>query len=142
MSIIVHCILTGLDVIILNSELLTGTLDKSTLGSGSKNNIYLQMLRTHSSQEAIDAMWRLCRLVPFFLTNRGFSLGISDVTPSHKLDDVKKKRVAKGYRFSISAPPSALLRLCLVLLCFELLIVLILHTVLKRLHLTNNTVLT
>lgn len=92
-----HCTRIRLVVIIRNSELLAGTLDKSTLGSGSKNNIYLQIIRTHSSQEAIDAMWRLCRLVPFFLTNRGFSLGISDVYASAGLITKKNKLVAEGY---------------------------------------------
>lgn len=84
-------------VIIRNSELLAGTLDKSTLGSGSKNNIYLIVLRKDSSQAAIDAMWRLCRLVPFFLSNRGFSMGISDVYPSAQLTAQKNELVKTGY---------------------------------------------
>lgn len=88
----------SVDVIIWNSELLAGSLDKSVLGSGSKNNIYLQVMRTHSSQAAIDAMWRLCRMVPFFLTNRGFSMGMSDVYPNAQLTEEKNKLVFDGYR--------------------------------------------
>ncbi len=32
-------------VVIRNSELLAGSLDKSTLGSGSKNNVFYVLLR-------------------------------------------------------------------------------------------------
>lgn len=76
-------------VVVRNSELLAGSLDKSTLGSGSKKNIFYVLLRDFGSEAACVAMWRLARVSSWYLTNRGFSIGIGDVTPSKSL--IKKK---------------------------------------------------
>lgn len=54
-------------VVIQNSELMCGTMDKGTLGSGSKNNIFYILLRDWGQQEAADAMSRLARLAPVYL---------------------------------------------------------------------------
>uniref|UniRef100_A0AAY5E8B7 DNA-directed RNA polymerase subunit n=1 Tax=Electrophorus electricus TaxID=8005 RepID=A0AAY5E8B7_ELEEL len=89
-------------VVIQNSELLAGSMDKGTLGSGSKNNIFYILLRDWGQVEAADAMSRLARVAPVYLctscpprvrrlclcgavcnvagcvANRGFSIGIGD----------------------------------------------------------------
>lgn len=54
-------------VVIHNSELMCGTLDKGTLGSGSKNNIFYILLRDWGQEEAANAMSRLARLAPAYL---------------------------------------------------------------------------
>lgn len=54
-------------VIIHNSELMCGSMDKGTLGSGSKNNIFYILLRDWGQLEAANAMSRLARLAPVFL---------------------------------------------------------------------------
>ncbi|KAG7247410.1 hypothetical protein CRUP_017783, partial [Coryphaenoides rupestris] len=54
-------------VVIHNSELMCGTLDKGTLGSGSKKNIFYILLRDWGQEEAADAMSRLARLAPVYL---------------------------------------------------------------------------
>lgn len=56
-----------LDVTIQNSELMSGSMDKGTLGSGSKNNIFYILLRDWGQVEAADAMSRLARLAPVYL---------------------------------------------------------------------------
>lgn len=84
-------------VIIHDGELLTGAVDKSVLGSGSKNNIFYVMLRDISSDSAAKAMWRLGRVTSFFLANRGFSLGIDDVTPTNGLLHTKGELLQAGY---------------------------------------------
>uniref|UniRef100_A0A8B9JBA6 DNA-directed RNA polymerase subunit n=1 Tax=Astyanax mexicanus TaxID=7994 RepID=A0A8B9JBA6_ASTMX len=56
-------------VVIQNSELLCGSLDKGTLGSGSKNNIFYILLRDWGQLEAANAMSRLARLAPVYLCN-------------------------------------------------------------------------
>ena len=84
-------------VIIRNSELLAGTMDKSTLGSGSKANIFYVLLREFGQDVACLAMWRLARVASWFLMNRGFSIGIGDVTPSLELMEKKEKLVEEGY---------------------------------------------
>lgn len=58
-----------------NNQLLTGVLDKTLLGSGSKTNIFYILLRDFGEDSAIEAMWRLARISPVFLSNRGFSIG-------------------------------------------------------------------
>ncbi|XP_056325017.1 DNA-directed RNA polymerase III subunit RPC1 [Danio aesculapii] len=84
-------------VVIHNSELMCGSMDKGTLGSGSKNNIFYILLRDWGQQEAADAMSRLARLAPVYLSNRGFSIGIGDVTPGQGLLKAKQELLDAGY---------------------------------------------
>lgn len=49
-------------VIIRNSELLCGSMDKGTMGSGTKNSIFYVMLRDFGEEEATKSMWRLARV--------------------------------------------------------------------------------
>jgi len=84
-------------VVIYNSQLLAGAMDKATLGSGSKNNIFYILLRDYGQQAAANAMWRLARICPVFLSNRGFSIGIGDVTPGEGLLKAKHDLLASGY---------------------------------------------
>lgn len=46
---------------------MCGSMDKGTLGSGSKNNIFYILLRDWGQNEAADAMSRLARLAPVYL---------------------------------------------------------------------------
>lgn len=84
-------------ILIRNSELLAGTMDKGTMGSGSKNNIFYVLLRDYGDQYAADAMWRLVRLTSYYIQNRGFSIGIGDVTPGAGLIKAKQDLVSAGY---------------------------------------------
>ncbi|XP_053306455.1 DNA-directed RNA polymerase III subunit RPC1 isoform X2 [Spea bombifrons] len=85
-------------VTIQNSELMSGSMDKGTLGSGSKNNIFYILLRDWGQMEAADAMSRLARLAPVYLSNRGFSIGIGDVTPGQGLLKAKQDLLDAGYK--------------------------------------------
>ncbi|XP_025987632.1 DNA-directed RNA polymerase III subunit RPC1 isoform X2 [Solenopsis invicta] len=78
-------------VIIRNSELLAGTMDKSVLGSGSKQNIFYILLRDWGEDVAIAAMWRLTRITNHFNFDKGISLGIGDLIPSQGL--LKSKHI-------------------------------------------------
>ena len=84
-------------VIIRNSELLAGSMDKSTLGSGSKNNIFYILLRDFGQDVSCTAMWRISRIASWYLMNRGFSIGIGDVTPNKDLLNKKEDLVRYGY---------------------------------------------
>ena len=84
-------------VIIRNSQLLAGSMDKSTLGSGSKTNIFYILLRDYGQDVSCTAMWRLARIASWFLMNRGFSIGLGDVTPSKSLLKMKADLVQNGY---------------------------------------------
>ena len=80
-------------LLVRNSEVLAGCVDKSTIGSGSKINIFYVLLRDYGEDFAIQAMWKLCRVASYFMMNRGFSIGIGDVTPGNasKYDLFKNK---------------------------------------------------
>lgn len=88
-----------IDVYIRNSELLAGTMDKATLGSGSKSNIFYILLADWGSDVCCKVMWRLTRLTSYFLMLRGFSIGIGDVTPSNDLLCSKNELVINGLEF-------------------------------------------
>ncbi len=55
-------------VVIYNSQHMCGCLDKATLGSGSKSNIFYILLKDYGQQVAADCMSRLARLCPYFLS--------------------------------------------------------------------------
>ncbi|XP_030370344.1 DNA-directed RNA polymerase III subunit RPC1 [Scaptodrosophila lebanonensis] len=82
---------------IRNSELMCGTMDKATMGSGTKQCIFYLLLRDFGEAYATKAMWRLSRIASYFIQNRGFSFGISDVTPSQKLLQHKEALLDRGY---------------------------------------------
>ncbi|KPI92105.1 DNA-directed RNA polymerase III subunit RPC1 [Papilio xuthus] len=84
-------------VIIRNSELLCGSMDKSTLGSGTKTSIFYILLRDWGEEYAVRGMWRLARMASYYMMNRGFSFGIIDVTPGKKLIEAKNKLLESGY---------------------------------------------
>lgn len=86
-------------VVIRNSELLLGSMEKSTLGSGSKNNIFYVLLRDWGKDIAATAMWRLSRITSYYLMNRGFSIGIGDVTPGQSLMNTKQRLLRDGYNY-------------------------------------------
>ena len=69
-------------VVIRNSQLLAGVMDKVTLGSGSKANIFYVLLRDYGEDAACVAMLRLAKVASWYLMNRGFSIGIG-VTERH-----------------------------------------------------------
>jgi hypothetical protein len=87
----------GVDVCIYDSELMCGTLDKSTLGSGSKNNVFHVLMRDFGPDIAANRMSRLARLCARWIGNQGFSIGVSDVTPSHVLEESKRALIAHHY---------------------------------------------
>ncbi|XP_037876399.1 DNA-directed RNA polymerase III subunit RPC1 isoform X1 [Bombyx mori] len=84
-------------VIIRNSELVCGSMDKSTLGSGTKSSIFYILLRDWGEEYAVRGMWRLARMASYYMMNRGFSFGIIDVTPGKKLIEAKNKLLESGY---------------------------------------------
>ena len=84
-------------LVIRNSELLAGSLDKSTIGSGSKSNIFYVLLRDYGEDFSIKAMWKLARVASYYMMNRGFSIGIGDVTPGAGLLRAKHALLDAGY---------------------------------------------
>lgn len=83
-------------VVICNSELLAGCMDKKLLGSGSKSSIFYSILRDYGGEACADAMWRLSRITLYYLSHRGFSIGIEDVTPDGLLVEAKQDIIKQG----------------------------------------------
>lgn len=84
-------------LVVHNSEVMCGLMDKSTVGEGKKNTIFYIILRDFGPDEAVAAMNRLAKLSARYLTNQGFSIGISDVYPSKALTAKKQELVSKAY---------------------------------------------
>ena len=69
---IVYAILIGsihvAVIVVRNSELLCGAMDKSVLGSGSKNNVFYVLLRDFGEEAAAAALSRLSKITSDFLS--------------------------------------------------------------------------
>lgn len=72
-------------------------MDKSVLGSGSKQNIFYVLLRDWGEDVAITAMWRLTRITNQFNMDYGISLGIGDLIPSPGLLQAKENILRTQY---------------------------------------------
>jgi len=84
-------------VSIINSELISGQLDKKILGSGAKNSLFYILMKHYGNFYAAECMSRVAKLSARFMGNWGFSIGISDVTPDRVLIDKKAKLLEQGF---------------------------------------------
>ncbi|KAJ6543970.1 hypothetical protein B0H19DRAFT_1169181 [Mycena capillaripes] len=84
-------------LVIVNSEIMCGVMDKATVGSGKKKSIFGVIMRDYGPHEAAAAMNRLAKLCARWLANYGFSLGINDVIPGPELTEKKHALVEKAY---------------------------------------------
>ncbi|KAG7194147.1 DNA-directed RNA polymerase III subunit [Scheffersomyces spartinae] len=84
-------------VVIRGSQILSGVMDKSTLGDGKKHSVFYTILRDYGPVEAAKTMNRMSKLCARFLGDRGFSIGINDVTPDDHLKSQKENMVEQAY---------------------------------------------
>ena len=84
-------------LVIRNSEVMCGRMDKSTIGSGKKDSVFYVILRDFGPDYAVTAMNRLARLCARQLTLRGFSIGVGDVFPIGRLIESRDKLVRDAY---------------------------------------------
>ena len=82
---------------IRNSEIMCGVMDKSTIGSGRKDSVFYVILRDFGPDAAVQTMNRLAKLSARWLTDQGFSIGISDVYPGGNLTQLKTQLVERAY---------------------------------------------
>jgi DNA-directed RNA polymerase III subunit RPC1 len=85
-------------LVIRNSEVMCGVMDKSTVGDGKKDSVFYVIMRDYGPDHAVQAMNRLAKVSARWLTNNGFSLGISDVTPGDKLNTRKAELIQDAYK--------------------------------------------
>ncbi|MCJ1359857.1 MAG: hypothetical protein MMC33_009860 [Icmadophila ericetorum] len=85
-------------LVIRNSEVMCGVMDKSTIGSGKKESVFYVTLRDYGPDAAVASMNRLAKLAARWLTQQGFSIGIDDVYPGDKLVELKKQLIEDAYK--------------------------------------------
>ncbi|KAM4065931.1 RNA polymerase rpb1 [Hirsutella rhossiliensis] len=85
-------------LVVRNSEVMCGRMDKSTVGSGKKDSIFYIIMRDFGPDEAVIAMNRLAKLCARQLANRGFSIGVGDVFPTDSLKAEKENLVSVAYK--------------------------------------------
>ncbi|KAF9651025.1 beta and beta-prime subunits of DNA dependent RNA-polymerase [Thelephora ganbajun] len=83
-------------LVIVNSEIMCGVMDKATVG-GKKKSIFGVIMRDYGPHQAAAAMNRLAKVCARWLANIGFSLGINDVIPGPILSEKKESLVQKAY---------------------------------------------
>lgn len=84
-------------LVIRNSEVMCGVMDKATVGDGKKDSVFYVIMRDYGADHAVQAMNRLAKLSARWLTNNGFSIGISDVTPGEMLNRKKQVLIDEAY---------------------------------------------
>lgn len=84
-------------LVVRNSEIMCGMMDKSTMGAGKKDSVFYVLMRDFGPDAAVQAMDRVSKLSARWLTNEGFSIGIDDVYPSSELVRRKQILIADAY---------------------------------------------
>ncbi|SCV70568.1 BQ2448_3330 [Microbotryum intermedium] len=87
-------------LVVQNSEIMCGVMDKSTVGDGNKRSVFAVIQRDYGADEAAAAMNKMAKLCARWLANKGFSIGISDVTPGQSLRAQKDALVETAYQES------------------------------------------
>uniref|UniRef100_A0A0G4HFH6 DNA-directed RNA polymerase subunit n=1 Tax=Chromera velia CCMP2878 TaxID=1169474 RepID=A0A0G4HFH6_9ALVE len=82
-------------VIFRDSELLCGAIGKATLG-GSKGGLIFHLIRDNSPKTAAQCMGRIAKLSGRWLSDRGMTIGIDDVTPTAAARAEHKENLRKG----------------------------------------------
>ena len=82
-----------------SGELISGNVAKKTIGDGSKTGLLYVVLRDYGCLETASIMDRWAKLCGRYMGNhKGLSMGISDVTPSDELTDMKHEILLDGYK--------------------------------------------
>ena len=67
------------------------------MGGGSKEGLFYSLLRDNTVDVAAACMLRLSKFSARWISNRGYSIGIGDVTPFEKLKETKQKLIKASY---------------------------------------------
>lgn len=85
-------------LVVRNSEVMCGLMDKATVGAGKKSSIFYVILRDFGADYAVAAMNRLAKLCARYLTNRGVTIGVGDVCPGETLRVEVNKLIQTAYK--------------------------------------------
>ncbi|OAQ60650.2 DNA-directed RNA polymerase III largest subunit [Pochonia chlamydosporia 170] len=84
-------------LVVRNSQVMCGLMDKSTVGTGKKDSIFYVILRDYGPDQAVIAMNRLAKLCARYLTRQGLSIGVADVFPAASLVRERDRLVSSAY---------------------------------------------
>ena len=87
-------------VIIRNSELLTGIIDKATIGKESNSGLLFSLIKDCGKQEAAKFLTRISKFSGRWICDYGFSFGIGDITPTKDLVENKEKIIEENFKES------------------------------------------
>lgn len=87
-------------VVIKNSELLCGNIDKALIGGGNKNGVIFALIKDNNKYIAAKVMTRISKFSARWIGDYGMSFGISDVIPRQDLLESKEKLVNQSYKES------------------------------------------
>ena len=87
-------------VIIKNSQLLTGIIDKETIGNGSKKGLIFALIKDCGNLECAKFLLRISKFCSRWICDYGVSFGLGDVTPGKDLVEFKQIEIDKGFKKS------------------------------------------
>ncbi|KAJ1562028.1 hypothetical protein HK405_000629 [Cladochytrium tenue] len=85
-------------LVLYNSDIMSGVIDKSIIGAENKKSLFYTVLRDCGAVAAAECMNRVAKLSARWLANQGFSIGIDDVQPGDNLKSHKESMVEEAYR--------------------------------------------
>lgn len=85
-------------LVIRDSEVMCGRMDKSLVGEGKKASVFYIINRDFGPDQAVEAMNRLAKLSARWLTNAAFSIGINDVYADQSIRQSKEDLVGAAYK--------------------------------------------
>ncbi len=86
---------SDIKVQVVNGELVSGVLDKATVGSGSNNSLFHVIHNEYGAEMAIDVIFSFQQLITKFFYNNGYTVGIKDMFISQEAQEKIKMNTAK-----------------------------------------------
>ncbi len=77
--------------VIRQGKLISGELDKKTVGRGAQNSIYQIIANDHGNKKAIEAIYDMLRIATEYMKIHGFTIGLQDILLSREARDQVEK---------------------------------------------------
>ena len=85
-------------VLIKNSELLTGIINKETIGGGSKKGLIFTLIKDCGNLECAKFLVRISKFCSRWICDYGVSFGLGDVTPEKDLMTIKQIEIDQSFK--------------------------------------------
>jgi DNA-directed RNA polymerase II subunit RPB1 len=88
---------SDIEVVVQGGELISGVLDKATVGQGAMGGIFHIISNEHGNEYALSSIHAMQQIAHRFLLYAGYTVGIRDVMASEEAIKEVKRRVAAMY---------------------------------------------